>query len=140
MLNKTMLIGNVGADPVLRHTPSGRPVANFNVATTERWTEKNGNPVERTQWHRVVCWGKLADTVHEHLKKGRQVYVEGRLQTRQWEDRDGVTRVTPEIVAQLVRFLGAKPVAETEAPPADAEVPVPTEEEAPATQEDTVHF
>jgi single-strand DNA-binding protein len=140
MLNKTLLIGNVGADPVLRHTTSGRPVANFNIATTERWSDTNGNPVERTQWHRIVCWGKLADTVHEYLKKGRQVYVEGRLQTRQWEDRDGVTRVTPEIVAQLVRFLGAKPAAETEAPPPDAEVPVPTEEEAPAPQDETVPF
>jgi single-strand DNA-binding protein len=105
-VNKAILIGNLGADPELRHTPSGVPVANFNIATTEQWTSKTGERNERTEWHRIVCWARLAEICSEYLTKGRQVYVEGRIQTRQWEDRDGNKRYTTEVVAQTLQMLG----------------------------------
>ena len=105
-VNKAILIGNLGADPELRHTPNGMAVANFNIATTEQWTSKNGERSERTEWHRIVCWGRLAEICNEYLSKGRQVYIEGRIQTRQWEDRDGNRRYTTEIIAQNLQMLG----------------------------------
>ena len=105
-VNKAILIGNLGSDPQLRHTPSGMAVANFNIATTEQWTSKTGERNERTEWHRIVCWGRLAEICNEYLTKGRQVYVEGRIQTREWEDRDGKKRTTTEIVAQTLQMLG----------------------------------
>jgi single-strand DNA-binding protein len=108
-LNKVMLIGNLGQDPEIRYTQSGQAVANFSVATTDRWTNKqSGNPEERTEWHRVVVWAKLAELCREYLSKGRSVYIEGRLQTRSWEDKDGNKRYTTEIVAQTVQFLGRR--------------------------------
>jgi single-strand DNA-binding protein len=105
-VNKAILIGNLGSDPQLRHTPSGMAVANFNIATTEQWTSKTGERNERTEWHRIVCWGRLAEICNEYLTKGRQVYIEGRIQTREWEDRDGKKRTTTEIVAQTLQMLG----------------------------------
>jgi len=105
-LNKVMLIGHLGSDPELRYTQGGAPVANFNLATNERWNDKGGQTQERTEWHKVVVWGKLAETCEKYLKKGRQAYVEGRLQTRDWEDKDGNKRYTTEIVAMTVQFLG----------------------------------
>ena len=108
-INKVILIGNLGADPEVRFLPSGQAVGNFNIATTERWTAKSGEAAERTEWHRIVVFGKQAETCKEFLKKGRQVYVEGRLQTREWEDKQGQKRMTTEIVAQTVRFLGSGP-------------------------------
>lgn len=107
-VNKVILIGNLGADPESRYTQNGQPVTNFRIATSERFTSRSGEPQERTEWHRIVTFGKLAETCREYLSKGRQVYVEGRLQTRQWEDRDGNKRYTTEIVAQTVRFLGSR--------------------------------
>lgn len=104
-LNKAMIIGNLGSDPELRYTQSGQPVANFNIATNERWTDKSGAQQERTEWHKVVVWGKQAENCDKYLSKGRQVFVEGRIQTRDWEDRDGNKRYTTEIVAQTVQFL-----------------------------------
>jgi single-strand DNA-binding protein len=106
MVNKVILIGNLGADPELRYTGSGTAVADLRVATSRRWTDKQGAQQEDTQWHRVVVWGKQGENCKEYLAKGRQVYIEGRLQTRQWEDRDGNKRYTTEVVAQDVRFLG----------------------------------
>jgi single-strand DNA-binding protein len=108
MVNKVILIGNLGADPELRYTGSGTPVADLRLATSRKWTDKSGNQQEDTQWHRIVVWGKQGETCKEYLSKGRQVYVEGRLQTRQWEDRDGNKRWTTEVVAENVRFLGGK--------------------------------
>ncbi len=108
-VNKVIIIGNLGADPELRYTPSGQAVANFRVATSESWQDKQGQKQERTEWHRIVAWGKLAELVVEYLKKGRQAYIEGKLQTRQWDDRDGNKRYTTEIVANTVQFLGGRP-------------------------------
>ena len=88
-LNKVMLIGHLGSDPELRYTQGGQPVANFNLATNERWADKSGQMQERTEWHKIVVWGKIAETCEKYLKKGRQAYIEGRIQTRDWEDKDG---------------------------------------------------
>ena len=107
-VNKVILIGNLGSDPEVRYTPSGQPVANFNIATSESWTDKTGQKQDRTEWHRIVVWGKLAELCGEYLGKGRQVYVEGKLQTRQWEDRDGNKRSTTEIQAREITFLGGR--------------------------------
>ena len=106
-VNKVILIGNLGADPEVRYTPSGKAVANFRIATSEQWTSKEGEKEERTEWHRIVAWGRLGEICGEYLHKGRQVYVEGKLQTRAWEDRDGNKRYTTEIVAQAMQMLGA---------------------------------
>jgi len=105
-INKAILIGNLGADPEARSTQSGSAVTNFRIATNEKWTGRDGQPQERTEWHRIVTFGRLAEICRDYLSKGRQVYVEGRIQTRQWDDRDGNKRYTTEIVAQTVQFLG----------------------------------
>ena len=107
-MNRVFLLGRLGADPEIRYTPNGEPVTTFNVATTKRWTDKSGNRQEKTEWHRVVVFGKLAEICAEHLEKGKQVFVEGALQTRSYEDRDGVKRYVTEIVAFNVEFLGNK--------------------------------
>ncbi|MBK6849459.1 MAG: single-stranded DNA-binding protein [Proteobacteria bacterium] len=105
-INKVILIGNLGADPELRFTAGGQAVADLRLATSRRWRGKDGSTQEDTQWHRVVVWGKQAEQCKEFLSKGRQVYIEGRLQTRSWEDRDGNKRYTTEVVAQDIQFLG----------------------------------
>jgi len=105
-VNKVILLGRLGQNPEVRHTPSGASVANFSLATNETWMDKNGQKQERTEWHRIVVWGKLADLCGQYLTKGRQAYVEGRLQTRQWQDKDGQTKYTTEVQAQTVQFLG----------------------------------
>jgi single-strand DNA-binding protein len=105
-LNKVILIGNLGRDPEVRYTQNGTAVANFTLATNEVWTDKGGERQERTEWHRIVVWGKQAEIVREYLSKGRQVYVEGSLQTRQWDDREGNKRTTTEIKAARVLMLG----------------------------------
>jgi len=108
MINKVILVGNLGRDPEIRYTPSGMAVANFTIATSEKWKDKqSGEMQERTEWHRIVAWGRLGEICGEYLSKGRQVYIEGRLQTRQWE-KDGVTRYTTEVVAAEMKMLGAK--------------------------------
>ena len=104
-LNKVMLIGNLGKDPEVRYTPGGQAVANFNIATNEAWTDKQGQKQERTEWHRIVVWGKVAELCGEYLSKGRQVYIEGRLQTREWNNKEGAKQYTTEIVANQVLFL-----------------------------------
>jgi single-strand DNA-binding protein len=106
-VNKVILIGNLGRDPELRYTQSGQAVANFSVATTERFGgREGGESQERTEWHRIVTWGKTAENCAQYLAKGRTVYIEGSLRTRDWEDRDGNKRQTTEISAQRVQFLG----------------------------------
>ena len=107
-VNKAILIGNLGGDPELRSTPSGTSVATFTLATNESWTDKEGQRQERTEWHRIVAWGKLAEICGQYLRKGRQVYIEGRLTTRSWEDRQGNQRKTTEIVAQQMLMLGGR--------------------------------
>ncbi len=106
-LNKAMIIGNLGRDPEMRYTPDGTPVATFSVATTETWTGKDGQKESRTEWHRVVAWRGLAEICGEYLKKGKQVYIEGKIQTKEWQDRDGNKRYTTEIVARDMVMLGS---------------------------------
>jgi single-strand DNA-binding protein len=105
-VNKVILVGRLGQNPEVKYTPSGAAVANFSVATNESWVDKSGQKQERTEWHRVVVWGKLAELCAQYLSKGRQCYLEGRLQTRQWQDKDGQTKYTTEVQAQTVQFLG----------------------------------
>ncbi|HEX5131964.1 MAG TPA: single-stranded DNA-binding protein [Candidatus Krumholzibacteria bacterium] len=105
-VNKVILIGNLGGDPTVRYTSGGAAVANFNIATSERFNNKAGEREERTEWHRVVAFGKLAEICQQYLKKGKQVYIEGRIQTRQWEDQQGQKRYTTEIVANTMQMLG----------------------------------
>jgi single-strand DNA-binding protein len=107
-VNKVILIGNLGRDPELRYTPSGQAVANFTLATNERFSSKDGEKQERTEWHRIVAWGRTGELCAQYLSKGRSVYLEGRLQTREWEDKEGQKRRTTEIVAQTVQFLGGR--------------------------------
>lgn len=125
-VNKVILLGNLGRDPEIRYTQSGTPVANFTMATTERWNDPGGEKRERTEWHRIVIWGKQAEIASEYLRKGRQVFVEGSLQTREWTDREGNKRYTTEVRAQRFQLLGrpddrqeggTSPVADTVAEP-----------------------
>ena len=106
-VNKVILIGNLGADPELRFTPSGnRAVCNLSIATSETFKDKAGAKQEKVEWHRVTVWGDQAEACHKYLAKGRSVYVEGRLQTRSWDDKDGTKRYSTDIVADRVQFLG----------------------------------
>jgi single-strand DNA-binding protein len=105
-VNKAILVGNLGSDPEMRYTPSGQGVCEFRVATNESWNDKNGQRQERTEWHRIVVWGKRAEVCSKYLAKGRSVYVEGRIQTRTYDDKEGNKRYITEIVAQDVQFLG----------------------------------
>ena len=107
-VNKVILIGNLGRDPELRYTPGGQAVANFTLATNERFSSKDGEKQERTEWHRIVAWGRTGELCAQYLSKGRSVYLEGRLQTREWEDKEGQKRRTTEIVATTVQFLGGR--------------------------------
>lgn len=107
-INKAIVIGHLGNDPEVKYTASGKAVATLSVATNENWTNKDGQKEERTEWHRVVVWGKQAENCGEYLKKGRQVYIEGRIQTRSWQDKDGNKKYTTEIVANNVQFLGER--------------------------------
>ena len=105
-VNKVILLGRLGQDPELKYTPGGSPVCNFSLATTESWTDKSGQKQEKTEWHRVVVWGKLAELCNQYLAKGRQAFLEGRLQTRSWDDKDGNKKYTTEILASTVQFIG----------------------------------
>ena len=107
-VNKVILIGNLGRDPEVRYMPDGGAITNISIATTENWKDKNGEKQEKTEWHRVAFFGKLAEIAGEYLKKGSQVYVEGRLQTRKWQDKDGNDKYTTEIVADRMQMLGSR--------------------------------
>ena len=113
-VNKVILIGNLGANPELRYTQGQQAVANLRLATTEKWTDKNGQKQEATEWHRVVVWGKQAEICGQYLTKGRQVYIEGSIRTRQWQDQQGQKRFTTEIVARNVQMLGGRGERPTE--------------------------
>jgi single-strand DNA-binding protein len=122
-LNKVILIGNLGKDPEVRYSQGGTAVANFTLATNESWNNKEGQREERTEWHRIVVFGKLADICGQYLKKGKQVYIEGRLQTRNWDDREGNKKTTTEIVASNMVMLGKTGPGSSDslAPPIDVQ-------------------
>lgn len=107
-VNKVILVGNLGADPELKYTPSNRPVCNLSIATNDVWKDKAGNKQEKVEWHRVNVWGEQAEHCSKYLAKGRTVYIEGRLQTRSWDDKDGKKRYSTEVVADRVVFLGGQ--------------------------------
>ena len=113
-LNKILLIGNLGADPELSYTPSGTAKATMRLATHEFWTDKAGEKQERTEWHRIIAWGRLAEICGEYLTKGREIFIEGRLNTRSWEDGDGIKRWMTEIVATNMQMLGNEKAAPKE--------------------------
>lgn len=109
MINKVILIGNLGADPEIRYTQSGTPVVNFRIATTERWKSQDGQQQEQTEWHQIVAWRRLAEICSEYLQKGSKVYIDGKLQTRKWQDQNGNDRYTTEIVARDMKMLSPRP-------------------------------
>jgi len=108
-VNKVILLGNLGKDPELRYTPSGQAVARFSLATSDRWRDKNsGEWQDRTEWHTIVCWAKLAETVGQYLTKGSSVYIEGRLQTRSWDDKEGKKHYSTEVIANELVMVGGR--------------------------------
>lgn len=107
-VNKVILVGNLGRDPEVRYIKDGTAVANLRLATSETWNDQNGQKQERTEWHRIVAWGKLAEIAKEYMSKGRQIYVEGKLQTRSWDDREGNKRYTTEVKADQIIMLGSR--------------------------------
>jgi len=126
-LNKVMIIGRLGRDPEMRYTPSGRPVTTFNIASTRSWNSSDGERHTETEWFNIVAWGSLAEICKQHLTKNQQVYVEGRLQTRVWEDTNGNKRSSTEIVAKEMIVLGERKEPSTD----DEQVPDEQEEEFP---------
>lgn len=135
-VNKAILVGNLGADPELRYTASGTAVAGFNMATTERYKDKSGELQERTEWHSIVCWGRMGELANEYLRKGRSVYIEGRIQTRNYEDKDGIKRYRTEIVAQQMQFLGGRAQSDQPSTPTETTSSAPSEPELPADDDD----
>ena len=115
-VNKIVLVGHLGADPESRFTPSGVAVSTFNMATNESWKNKDGEYEDRTEWHRIVLYGKAAETASEYMKKGQLAYVEGRIRTRSWEDKDGMTRYTTEVLGDRFTMLGRKSENKSTAP------------------------
>ncbi len=137
-INKVILVGRLGKDPEVRYTPSGVAVANFSIATSEEWKDKDtGQKQERTEWHRIVAWRRLGEICGEYLRKGKQVYIEGRIQTKSWEDREGNTRYTTEIVAQNMQMLDSANRDMRAAEPAGPGFPV---EEPITVPEDDIPF
>jgi len=130
-INKVILIGNLGKDPELRYTPNSKAVATFSLATTEKWKDKEGQFQEKTEWHNIVAWGKQAEICKEYLKKGSSVYVEGRLQHRSYDDKDGNKKYITEIVARSVQMLGRKGEAKEEPVSQDLESSAADEEDLP---------
>jgi single-strand DNA-binding protein len=122
-VNKVILVGNLGANPEMRFTAGGQAVANMRIATTERYTDKSGQKQEQTEWHTVVAFARLAEICGQYLTKGRQVYIEGRIRTRQWQDQQGQKRYTTEIVANTMQMLGGRTGAERPTEPSGATVP-----------------
>ncbi len=108
MINKAILVGRLGRDPEVRYTTSGTPVANFSLATDEVWNDQSGERQRRTEWHRIVVWSRLAEICEKYLRKGSLIYIEGRIQTQEWDDRDGNRRRTTEIVAREMKMLGSR--------------------------------
>jgi single-strand DNA-binding protein len=134
-LNLVQVMGFLGADPELRSTPSGQQVANMRIATSEKWKDKqSGAAMEKTEWHSIVLWGRLAELAHEYLRKGSPIYIQGKLQTRKWQDKEGHDRYSTEIVAQSMQFLSSGKGNGERAAPAERE------ERAPARGSDSVDF
>jgi single-strand DNA-binding protein len=138
-VNKVILVGNLGRDPEVRYMPNGEAVCNFSIATTDSWKDKNGQKQERTEWHNIVMYRKLAEIAGEYLKKGRPVYVEGRLQTRKWQTKEGQDRYTTEIIADQMQMLGGRDSGSSTASYDDMNQDqdtgaAPARQQAPATQ------
>jgi single-strand DNA-binding protein len=131
-VNKVILIGNLGRDPEVRYMPSGDAVANISIATTETWKDKSGEKQEKTEWHRVAMFGKTAEIAGEYLKKGSQVYIEGRLETRKWTDKEGHERYTTEIRADRMQMLGSRSGGSERMAPPEDDVPRAAAAAAPA--------
>ena len=131
-LNKVQLLGNIGRDPEIRYTASGKAVTTFTLATSQRWRDQDGNDQERTEWHRVVAWGRLGEICGEYLSKGKQVFIEGRMQSRDWEDRDGNKRTTVEVIANDMIMLGGGSYSKS---PDSDEVPARQTEKQPRSEE-----
>ena len=140
MINKVILVGNLGRDPEISYTPSGMAVAKFSLATSERWKDKNsGEMQERTEWHRITAFGRLAEICGEYLSKGRQVYIEGRLQTSSWE-KDGVTRYMTEIIASEMKMLGSRGTSQAVSPGASVSAPEMPGPSFPEGPDDDIPF
>lgn len=139
-VNKAILIGHLGADPETRSTQAGKAVTNFSIATSEKWKDKVGVPQEKTEWHRIVVFGRQAEACQQYLHKGKQVYIEGRIQTRQWEDKDGNTRYMTEVVAQTVRFLGGSQQPRDDQSDFDRNAPQGSDQGPPPISDDDVPF
>ena len=142
-VNKVILLGRLGRDPELKYTPGGQAVVNFSLATNRVWKDQDGNPVERTDWHKIVAWRKTAEFVGNYLKKGRLVFIEGRLETRSWTDQNEVTRYVTEVIANSIEAVGPKAerveVEEETSPPAE-EIVQPQPEEPPDQTDDDLPF
>lgn len=135
-VNKVILIGNLGKNPELRYTPSNQAVANFSLATTERWSDRNGQRQERTEWHNIVAWGKLAELANQYLRKGRSAYIEGRITTRSWEDKETKTkRYKTEIVASTIQFLGGPGQGDADSAPPQSSEPTAGASDVPSVAE-----
>ena len=140
-VNKAILIGNLGRDPEMRYTPEGLAIANFSIATSEEWKDKNsGEKRERTEWHRIVAFGRLGEVCGEYLSKGKKVYIEGRIQTQSWEDKEGVKRYTTEIVAAQMQMLDPKGSVERPRSNAGFQVPDIPETSGEEFKDDDIPF
>jgi single-strand DNA-binding protein len=138
-VNKVLLIGRLGGDPEVRYAPSGNAVANFSIATNRSYKDKDGNQQEQTEWHRIVAWSRLAEFAKQYLHKGMRVYIEGRLQYREWQDQNGVKRNVTDVIAndiQMLESLGAKPDTGEQEPPPEIKVP----EDLDQPEDDSVPF
>ncbi|HMK35279.1 MAG TPA: single-stranded DNA-binding protein [Desulfomonilaceae bacterium] len=131
-LNKVLLIGHLGKDPEVRYTASGKAMATFSIATSQQWRDQDGADQERTEWHRVVAWGRLGEICGEYLSKGKQVYIEGRIQSRDWEDQDGNKRTTVEIVVNDLILLGGAGQSQNRAPSEGQKRQPPSQSKGPA--------
>lgn len=143
MVNKVILVGNLGRDPELRSTPSGQQVASFSLATSRKWKDRDGNRQEQTEWHNIVCWGRQAEIAGQYLTKGRQIFVEGRIQTQSWEDRQsGEKKYRTEIVCENFQMLGQRgDQPESAAPrPEEQSSPPPPSDSAGTADDDDIPF
>jgi len=139
-VNKVILVGNLGKDPELRYTASGTAVCNFSLATTESYKDRDGNKQEKTEWHNIVVWRQLAEICGKYLTKGKQIYIEGKLQTRKWEDRDGNSRYTTEIVADQMQMLGRAGDDNNAGPRREPRQEPSMDQSAPQNNYDNVQF
>lgn len=135
-VNKVILVGNLGKDPEVRHLENGASVANFPIATTESYKDKNGNRQEQTEWHNIVLWRGLADIAEKYLKKGNQIYVEGKLRSRSWEDKEGNTRYITEVIGDNLTMLGGKPSESNDSSSPKSNTTTAAKPSAAAVQED----